>query len=102
MVLVALYLCRTMEAGGDLLGNGIWQFRLKCRIVILDIWPVLNSLEKTTAPFLGTRRWKVGSFHSPEKGVMGAAGWRLMQGKFTCETEKISLGEQLNMAANYS
>lgn len=91
MILVALCLWRTTEADGDLLGNGIWQFRLKWRMEIsrtiaLHIWPVLNSLEKTTAAFGGMRVWKVGSFYSPEKGIMRASGWKLMLGKFTCET----------------
>lgn len=80
-----------MEAEGNLLGNGIWQFRLKwrmeiSRIVVLDIWPVLNSLEKTRTAFGGTRGWKGDGFPFPEKGVMGAGGWKLMLGKFTCET----------------
>ena len=92
MMLVALCLWRTTEADGDLLGNGIWQFRLKWRMeisrtVVLHIRPALNSLEKTTTAFGGMRVWKVGSFYSPEKGIMKASGWKLMLGKFTCETE---------------
>lgn len=72
MMLVALCLWRTMEADGNLLGNGIWQFRLKWRMeisrtVVLHIQPALNSLEKTTTAFGGMRVWKVGSSHSRKR-----------------------------------
>lgn len=91
MVLVASCLWRTTEADRDPLGNGIWQFRLTWRMeisrtVVLHIRPALNSLEKTTTAFGGMRVWKVGSFRSPEKGIMRASGWKLLRGKFTCET----------------
>lgn len=100
MTLVALCLRRTPEADRDLLGNGIWQFRLKWRIeiprtVVLHIQPALNSLEKTTTAFGGMRVWKAGSFYSPGKGIMRASGWKLMLRKFTCET-----GSKFNWANN--
>lgn len=79
MVFGVLCPWRTTGADRELLGNGIWWFRLTQRMqisrtVVLHIGPARNSLEKTTTAFRGTRVWKVGSLHSPEKGIMRASG----------------------------
>lgn len=91
MILVALCLWRTTEADGDLLGNGIWQFRLKWRMeisrtVALHIWPVLNSLEKTTAAFGGDEGVESWQLLLPRKRHNESQWLKPMLGKFTCET----------------